>query len=159
MKKKTVGEQSQELLNKKPESRDPRELERAMQEDYMKELRKCIDESYSLYDNIFYVTVITKNEKLLPNVFRNYFFARSSCPTPEYDQSVFRYNKESGRIEYIWTVPSKDACHHLRDNESQVVTEERMLLEFVLKYFNGDLLKISRKYNKEETDNNIIIQL
>lgn len=157
--KKTVGAHASELLQKRPESNDPVELERAMQEDYMKELRACIDENYTKYDNIFYVTVLTKSEKLMPNVFRNYFLARKTCPTPNYDQSVFRYNKESGRIEYLWTVPAKDVCYHLKENASQVVTEERMLLEFVMKFFDGSLLKASKKFNKEESDSNIIIQL
>lgn len=158
MTKKTVGAYAQELLQKTPESQDPIELEHAMQEEYMKELHKCIDDSYSFYENIFYVTVITKAEKLMPNVFRNYFFARRTCPTPEYDQSVYRYNKELGRIEYLWTVPAKDVCYHLKENASHVVQSERMLLEFVLKFLDGTLLKIAQQNNKEESSTNIIIQ-
>ena len=159
MKKKTVGAHAQELLQKTPDSRDPREIQEGMQEDYMKELHACIDTNYPLYEETFYIVVLTKAEKLMPNVFRNYFCARKTCPTPEYDQSVFRYNKALGRIEYLWTIPGKDVCHHLRDNASQVVTDEKMLLEFVMKFFSGTLLKVAQKYNCEESNENIIIQL
>lgn len=158
MKKKTVGAQASELLEKIPESQDPVELERAMQEDYMKELHACINDSYDTYDNVFYITVLTKAERLMPNVFRNYFFARKTCPTPEYDQSVFRYNKELGRIEYLWTVPGKDVCYHLEENAAQVVTAEKMLLGFVLQFLDGSLLKACKKFNEEKSDTNIIIQ-
>lgn len=156
-KKDTVGKISSELLNKTPESQDPIELERAMQEDYMKELLDTIDKGIKEYSHDFYITVITKNEKLMPNVFRNYFFHRKSCPTPEYDQSVYRYNRPLERVEYLWTVPSKEACIHLKKNALQVVSEEKGLLNFVLQFYDGTLLRLSKKFNNEK-DNSPILE-
>lgn len=153
-----VGKISSDLMQKKQDCTKVEDLQHGMQEDYMKELMSCIDNNYEKYPHSFYVVVLTKAEKLMPNVFRNYFLARSTCPTPSYDQSVFRYNKSTGRIEYLWTVPDRNVCQHLKDNASQVVESEKMLLQFVLKFLNGTLLESCKKINKEQSDLNIIIQ-
>jgi hypothetical protein len=149
MDRDTVGKLSVELSQKEPETRDPIEIERAAQKDYIENLSICVQQNKGHLPGNFYIVVITKNEKLLPNVFRNFFAARSSCPTPEYDQSVFMYNRCDDSIEYIWTVPSKDACIHLARNAHEVVAEERQLLKFVIEFANGTLYELSKKLNNE----------
>ena len=94
MSKKTVGAVSSELIMKEPESRDPIEIQREMQKDYLKELTNCAESHKSVFPGDFFLVVLTKNERLMTNVFRNYFFARNTCPTPQYDQSVFRYSRK-----------------------------------------------------------------
>jgi hypothetical protein len=94
----------------------------------------------------------------MPNVFRNYFFARSTCPTPDYDQSVFKYNRADDAIEYIWTVPSKDTCFHLKENYLEVSAKERELLNFVFEFFDGTLYTKSKKLNNEEAKSPLIIK-
>ncbi len=148
--KETVGKVSQELSLKAPESRDPIEIERAMQEDYLKNLIQCVEEHKKICHTDFFVVVITKNEKLMPNVFRNYFGARSTCPTPDYDQSVYRYDKREDRIEYIWTIPTKEVCHYLLQNKNHVVESERQLLGFVQEFALGILYQVAKKFNGEE---------
>ena len=149
MKKETVGKIASELLQKKPESQDPIELEREMQKDYLDNLIQCIDEHKKDFAGDFYVVVITKNEKLMPNVFRSYFFPRNTCPTPDYDQTLYKYKAAFEQLEYIWTIPSKDTCLHLKDNALQVHESERELLKFVLDFADGSLYKLCRKLNNE----------
>ena len=157
MKRKTVGEVSLELSQKEPETRSPIELEREMQKDYMKNLTECIDTHFKLFEGDFFVEVTTKNEPLMPNVFRNYFAGRRSCPTPNYDQSVYRYDRNNSQIQYLWTVPSRDACHYLKDNALEVVPAEHELLNYVLKFDAGILLRLCKKFNKEEENSTKII--
>lgn len=157
-KKLTVGAASIEASQKKPETLSPIELERAMQEEYMKHLLETVDDGYKKYDSDFYVVVITKNERLMQNVFRNYFFHRKSCPTPEYDQSVYKYNRPASRMEYMWTLPSKDACIHLKNNADKVVKEEQQLLDFVLKFYNGTLDRFAKKENGEEINSPLLVK-
>jgi hypothetical protein len=147
--KETVGSISQKLLQRAPETRDPIELQREMQKDYMDNLVKCVEYHRPIIEGSFYILVITKNEKLLPNVFRNYFYARHSCPTPDYDQSVFVYNNDLERIEYLWTIPSKDTCIHFKNNVLQIAESERDLLKFVLEFSDGSLFKLAKKLNGE----------
>lgn len=158
MTRQTAGKLASDLMLKSPDSTDPIEIQRKMQEEYMKELLDCVDAGYKKYPGNFFIVVETKNEKLLPNVFRNYFINRQTCPTPNYDQSVFRYNREAGQIEYIWTVPSRDASHHLKDNMLIVAKEERDLLNFVLKFDDGTLYKICKKFNNEKDETPELIQ-
>jgi len=93
----------------------------------------------------------------MPNVFRNYFAGRRSCPTPNYDQSVYRYDRKNSQIQYLWTVPSRDACHYLKDNALEVVPAEHELLNYVLKFDAGILLRLCKKFNKEEENSTKII--
>lgn len=149
LKRDTVGKISSDLLQKQPESTDPIELQRAMQEDYIDHLKQCIETHKKIFQDDFYVVVITKNEKLMPNVFRNYFSARLSCPTSEYDQSVFKYFAKTEHVEYLWTVPSKDTCIHLKENAHLVVKEEQQLLTFVMQFLDGTLDNVAKHMNGE----------
>lgn len=147
--KDTVGKQSLELLNKEPDTLDPIELERSMQEEYLSNLLECVSIHRQVFPSSFFIQVLTKNEKLLPNVFRNYFSARLSCPTPNYDQTVYRYNNELERIEYIWTIPAREVCYYLLHNKNLVVKEEQQLLQFVIDFDKGDLYRKALEYNNE----------
>lgn len=154
----TVGKISLELSQKKQDSTDPVEIERAMQEDYLKNLIECIEKNKNKHIGSFYVVVITKNEKLMPNVFRNYFADRSTCPTPDYDQSVFKYNAASESIEYLWTLPSLDTINYLKYHVKEVVPEERELLTFVIAFIDGSLDRYAKKMNGEELDSPLLIK-
>jgi hypothetical protein len=158
MKKETVGSVALDLMQKTPESRNPMEIQKEMQSEYLKELITCVEDHKKIYKNNFFIVVITKNEKLMPNVFRNYFFARETCPTPDYDQSVYRYVRADEAVEYIWTIPSRDTCHHLKDNALYVAPEERDLLNFVLQFADKSLYKLAKKLNKEEEKSNLIVK-
>jgi hypothetical protein len=146
----TVGKIVYDNYGKQEESRDPIELQRAMQEDYITKLLQSVESNKKIFSGNFYVVVITKAERLLKGVFRNYFATRQTCPTPEYDQTVFMYNRELERIEYIWTVPSQDTCIHFKNNILQIVESERDLLKFILDFSDGTLLKLAKKLNGEK---------
>ncbi len=153
-KKVTVGKFAHDLMAKDYAGEvSVIDLERQMQSEYMNHLMDCIDSHHGIFPGDFYIQVITKNEKLLPNVFRNYFAARRSCPTPDYDQTVFKYNKQTATVEYIWTIPSRDACHYLLANARDVVAEERHLLSFVASFETGDLGKQCLILNGEKSAN------
>ena len=72
MTRETVGKISSDLAQKTPDSRDPIELEREMQKSYMEELHKAIIAYQSTVKEDCFVVVITKQEPLMKNVFRNY---------------------------------------------------------------------------------------
>lgn len=154
--KKTVGEISSELKQKEAPTRDPIELQREMHKDYEKNIIQCALDNKKHYDSDFYIVVITKRERLLENVIRNYFLARSSCPTPDYDQAVYKYEMAKDRILFLWVIPCKDAVDMLTKYAREVVPEERQLLDFVLKFNDGTLLAWSKKLNGEKKDSNIL---
>ncbi len=155
-KKDTVGAIASSLMEQKQEKISAIEQQEAMQSEYMKNLLEAVDRGYKKYSSNFFIEVQTKNEPLLPNVFRNYFIDRVSCPTPNYDQSLFRYDREKGEVEYIWTIPSRDTCHHLKNNAMEVAQEEQQLLRFVLMFDNGTLFLMCKKFNGEQIDSPLL---
>ena len=157
MKRDTVGKISSDLSQKTPESRDPIEIQREMTKDYIDNLVECVEIHRKKCNISFYVVVITKNEKLMPNVFRNYFAARESCPTPDYDQSVYRFNKDAEQLEYLWTLPAKDVIYHLKDNALLVHSEERELLNFCMEFLDGRLDKLAKQLNGEKA-NSVLLE-
>ena len=149
MDKKTVGQTSVELLQKEPETRSPIDIQREVHKEWDKELFECIDRGKKDISGDFFVVVITKKEKLMPNVLRNYFGFRRSCPTPDWDQTVFHYHAEGDRIEFLWVVPSRDTCELFEQNVLQIADAEKELLRYVLDFKDGTLMRKTKQLNKE----------
>lgn len=147
---KTVGELAVDIFRKGTYESSPVELEREMQRDYYQNLIDCALNHRRDYNGKFYIVVITKAEPILLNTMRNYFVPRKSCPTPDYDQSVFRYNNVTEEIEYLWTIPSKEACFHLMNNAKQVHKDEWELLSYVLQFHRGSLFSLAKRLNGEK---------
>ena len=148
--RETVGKISQDLLQKAPESTDPREIGREMTKTYMQELFVTIDAGKKVYEADFFVVVITKRERLMTNVIRNYFFHRRSCPTPDYDTSVYHYKKANDETELLWVIPNRELAYHLRDNALTIDKEYKELLGYVLDFDDKTLFKKAQKLNNED---------
>ncbi len=146
----TVGAQYLAESFKEPDSRDPIELQREMQSKYVDNLILCTQNFRKAFDQQdFFVVVLTKRERVMEKLFRLYYTARHSCPTPDYDQSVYHYNHKSEHLSFLWTIPDRDSCFHLRDNALMVHPNEKQLLQFVMDFFDGTLLEVCKKLNKE----------
>lgn len=156
MKRETVGKIASDLMLKTPETRSITEQMQANLSEYEKEVMDCVERNKKNYPGDFYVNVITKQEPLLPNVFRNYFFATEACPTPNYDQILYKYKRKGDELVFMWTVPSRDACHHLKDNAHYVVSEEQGLLRYVQLFDDGSLFKLMKELNGEMIDSPLL---
>lgn len=146
-KKTTVGEASYRLWNQSPEAADAIEQMREQLTDYDKNMLEAIERGKKDFPSDFYIVVITKRERLMPNVFRNYFFPRQSCPTPDYDQTLFSYNRGSDSPELVWVIPSKPTCLYMIEHALEV--QEKELLHFVIDFKNGTLMKRALLLNNE----------
>lgn len=150
MTRETVGKVATDLLLKA--GNDDHSVDEQMSEqlkDYEQNVQQAIKEGLKEYKNSFYVVVLTKKERIMANVLRNYFFTRSTCPTPEWDQAVYRYHPASGDVEFLWVLPAKDICNYLIENALTIDKSERELLDFVLSFTNGSLLRLAKKLNGE----------
>ena len=83
---------------------------------------------------------------------------RKSCPTPAYDQTVYRWNSIKKDIEYIWTVPDKETCLTLYQNKDIVVPSEQALLKMIIKFYDGSLYRLMKKFNKEKMQTGIVLE-
>lgn len=149
MSSKTVGQASIEALEKTPETLSPIDIQREVHKKFNDELLMCIERGKKEITGDFFVVVLTKKEKLMQNVLRNYFGFRRSCPTPDWDQTVFHYHAEGEHIEFLWVVPSRDTCELFNDNVLHIADDEKELLRFILDFKDGTLLEIAKKLNKE----------
>ncbi len=152
MKAKTVGAASLELLNKTPDTKSPIEQMQENLTNYEANVWECAERCKKEFPGDFYIVVITKNERLMPNVFRNFFYGRISCPTPDYDQTVYKFKRKDNMPIFMWVIPSRDASFHLKDNALYVAPEERELLKYVLAFEDGTLFKLAKELNGEKLD-------
>ncbi len=157
-KKKTVGAIALDLLSKPLETTNPIEQMSEQLSDYEKEFYICLEGGKKEFAGDFYVVVITKKERLMVNVLRNYFVRRASCPTPDYDQTLYKYIRHGDQVELLWCIPDRETCHIFRDNMLIIAPEEKKLLEYVLAFSSGELFKYAKIANGEEAHSNILIQ-
>lgn len=149
MDNKTVGSASLDLMQQNHTPESAIDYEREMHKDFEKEINNCISRHLTAFTGDFFVVVIRKRERLMSNVYRNYFFARKSCPTPTYDQIVYKYNRTTGVIEFLWVVPDLETATIFRNHALEVTPEEKGLLNFVLSFYDGTLDKLAQTLNNE----------
>ena len=151
---KTVGQLNYELSLKKHDVVDTKEQTDAMLKDYEDNIQKAVKSGISDLGNEsnFFIVVLTKNESVLRNTIRNYFFYRRSCPTPTWDQTVYMYYKDSGFVDLLWTVPSPQACDYLYKNRLLIDKSEWELLDYVLKFKDGSLDVLAEQFNNERRE-------
>ena len=138
----TYNEQSQDMLK-----------------DFMPGVLECVEVNKKKYSSDFYVETITIEVPLMgKKVYRFKYMGKLACPTPTYDQSVFKYHKNDDRLEYLWTIPDKGACAYLKQNALLIPDEQKKLLEFVLDDDSKDLLKKAKNLNGEEANSPLIIK-
>jgi hypothetical protein len=159
-KKKTAGEAALGAAAKN-ETIDAIEMQREVhkgsnsKKSYEEEVWECVDRGRNdpSIEKNFYVVCLFKKERLLQNIIRQYFFYRQSCPTPEYDQTVYKYFRDGDKIEYLWTVPNNAACLFLPIalKNGELPKEHETLAYMAEAFMNGDLDKYAAKLNGEWT--------
>lgn len=161
-KKKTYGQSLVEHIQKGYDLEDDViEYRRVMEKDLVEKLHATATQakSHTLYQNKdFYLVYLLKIERI-GGVPRNYIFARVSCPTPTYRQSVWKYHHVSGHLEYLWTLPDKQLyADILRDYHRYLQDKEcAQLAQFVCLDNSGQLLDWVKKENGEKIDGIITI--
>lgn len=154
----TVGKAAVDLASSTSnESYDRNEIERAVhagtnsKKSYEEEIWETIENGRkdSVIKGDFYIIVLLKKERSLANVIRQYFFYRQTCPTPEYDQTVYKYVRDGDKLEYIWTVPDVETCNYLPLHRPSLKQDQLLLLSMIEAFNNGDLEKWAAKLNNE----------
>lgn len=150
MSKRTVGKEAYDLLLKN-EKADHTVVEQMKEQlsDYEKNFWECFDLGKKNYNAPFFIVVLTKKERLMENVLRNYFIHRGTCPTPDYDQSVYIVDPVSEMLELLWVLPAKDVCEFMRDNALKIDPSERQLLMYILGLYDDTLIKKAKQLNGE----------
>jgi len=133
-----------------------------MKSEYMDNLLEAVDRGCKLFEKDFFIEVTAKKEKLLDRVHRDMFTPLLSCPAPFWDQTLFRYNRFHGRIEYLWTLPGRNEALYMAAYAPEILkqpyyTGERELLQFLMMAVDGTLTKMMKMYNNEKPDSPLLI--
>ena len=101
----------------------------------------------------FYIVLLTFADMVLKQP-RIIIFARKSCPTPTYKQSVWKYKTVSDTVEFLWAIPDALLYYHILHNKSQYLDDKESadLAKFVILMENGELLNWVKKENGEKID-------
>jgi len=119
VRKKTTGEWSVELSKKDQGNHSAIDQMREQLDDYEANVHECVKSHLDKFIGDFYIVVLTKKERLMQNVLRGYFFARQSCPTPDYDQAVYKYCREDDRLDFLWVIPAADVVNYMKNIKIQ----------------------------------------
>ena len=155
--RKTYGEVLKEHWSKPhTDSDDVIEYRKAMEPEIVRNKHGTVAKALKLdsYRNKdFYVCLLMKTERIggVPHTFT---FARHSCPTPTYQQSVWKYHHRSQDLEFLWSIPEQTLYWYIYRNAPQFLKdpETRGLAQFVCLMESGELLKWVIKENGEKLD-------
>lgn len=155
--KKTYGQilvdHNAELLNLED---DITEYRKKFESDILKNIHETAQKAKDdiLYKNRdFYIVVLSKLEKL-GGIPRTFTFARRSCPTPLYNQSVWKYRNLIGDLEYLWSIPDFILYQHILSHSDKYISDREcsQLAKFVLLMESGELLEWVKRENGEKKD-------
>lgn len=157
MKKVTVGQQIQEHKNKNLALEDDtREYTQLMSPEIWNNILEAIKDAKTRpqYNNKnIYIQLLHFKEPIQQQLITK-TFARLSCPTPAYNQSVLRYNHAVGDITFLWTLPNRvlydDMVKNPRDYRDDPTQRDRA--EFVWADYTGELMKLVHRENGEKPD-------
>ena len=131
-----------------------RELSKEMNKGYMDTLKDTAIDGKKKYTDTFYVVVLTKRERLISKVLRNFFYARQSCPTPSYEQAVYKFNSKDEVLTFLWMIPSKQLCKDMFKQRHDLNMVNDPLLPFVIDYVTGRLYVKAIELNEEHLNDN-----
>lgn len=141
----TVGEASL-LAASSEEVYNPIELQQAVhagnkpEDSFESQVLEALNRGRKDIWGSFFIVVLLKKERILcNNVVRQYFFARKSCPTPQYDQIVYKYDHIQESLEFIWAIPDKPACRLIKKTGHRLPPEQQQLVKFVADFHSGSL--------------------
>jgi len=150
-KRENVGKTSRDLILKdKKITHSAKEQTDEQLTDYEKNIYECIERSKKDFNGDFFIVVATKKEKLMPNVIRNYFYGRKSCPTPNYDQVLYKYHRKSDKLDFLWVIPDRQVAKDMIAQQQLVEPHLWGVLRFVLKFADGTLFKLAKELNGEK---------
>lgn len=88
----------------------------------------------------FFVVVLFRRDRILKNIIRQQFFYRQTLPTPEFDQTVYKYFLKEEKLEMLWTIPNNATCQYM-PLMTDLPKEHLPLLEMVESFMRGDIDK------------------
>ena len=155
-KKITVVKKALELQSKKDEKINPIDLQREIhkgsnsKKSYIEKVQDCVKEGCKEREGDFYIVCLIKKERHLQNIIRPYIFHRKSCPSPDFDQTVYKFHRKDFKLEYLWCIPDRNTYINIILYKNVLPLEQNELIEHVLNFKSGKLDQLCAKLNGEK---------
>lgn len=132
------------------------EYSRAMSPNLMKQLQEDVElaKKHPKYENKdFYITAYQFKDRMLGQ-YTWKAFVRLSCPTPYCNQTTFKYHKDSGELEFLWTIPNINRYFHILQHRDAYLQDPRWMriAQWVILMESGALLEWVKKQNGGKPD-------
>lgn len=152
-----TDEQEQDVRDRKELEETLRDRAESMAPERLKNLQDtAYDASKRVpYEgNDFYLVLVKTNQQDALRKPLDRIFARLSCPSPGYNQDVFKYHNQTGTLEYLWSIPRKHRYWKIYNDLPKYLQnkETRRLASFVASMESGQLLEWIKKENGEKPD-------
>lgn len=106
MTRKTVGAQS---VKARSDSHiyDPLEIGYALSDEIIENLQICAERHRNIFDEQeYFICLFIAGDPLIKGVRRHKYAAFLHLPSPRPEQSCFLFNKATGKIKRLWSLPS-----------------------------------------------------
>lgn len=147
----TLGQHHKAQMQKTDVSFDDMEsMERAMSDPA--KLEETIWNTVDLYkkahphkDGYIHLNII--KDRAVANYVKMLWVARTSCPDPFYNETVWKYEHADDSVSLLWSLPDPQACKDLLKYQGNAQGYEKVVVDFVVNYKNGTLLELANKEN------------
>ena len=127
------------------------DVSNAFSKSYLKSLLQAVEDGKKkVPDQDFYVVMLLKVERLLTKNIHYYPIVRMTCPSTNYDQSVFFYDHKKQTLEFIWTIPDRDTIMRFKLHPETITKEEEALVPYVKNYLSLHYDRLARIRNGEK---------
>lgn len=158
MTKKTIGAQIAENNAKNIGLEDHvREYSNKMKDEHWRAIQQVVEGALSLdkfNGKDFYIEI---REGIHPFLHQPFIFPyppRLSAPTPELNRHVYKYNRASATIEFLWMLPDYHRYKDIIENKQKYFEDKnyKRMAQFVCLDHSGALLNWVKKENGELPD-------
>jgi len=147
-----IGKLYNELQQKEQPVIDLQSLREEFTKDYMKNLEIAAMKGKKRFNKTFYVVVLIRKERLMRKVVRSGFLSRATCPTPNYDQTVYSFDPISEDLKFLWVIPSKEVCERIYSSKYSLNPTTNALMPYVVNFMEGRLWLKAKELNGETSE-------
>lgn len=152
MEKKTFGQAVNEHRSKKHnDGASIVDYRKAMEPEIMGKVHLAVKDAltYPDYKNKDFFVVLLLWTDYMTMTPMSMAIARQSCPSPGYEQTLWKYHHLSGELKFIWCLPDRFRCHDIKNDPLKYVNDPKwsLVAKDVFRMNSGELDAIENKEN------------
>jgi len=145
----TASQIAEKLIQNDTKGASLADTSHSIQEKYSAGLMAAFEKGMEAFPKLnFFIVALARKKPLFENLFEHQVVVGGMCPRPNYDQTVFRFNQDTGNLEHLWTIPDRQLCIDMLEAKAFVPLLEQPLLEYVVKFSDGTLAQWMHEFNR-----------